>query len=91
MKVIFSANADQKLLEIYRYIAIENYAPDSAEKLITDIREQTKILADMPKIGRVFTDENTRFLVIKKHVIVYKIQKNNIIITQIYRAGENWR
>lgn len=45
----------------------------------------------MPKIGRVFADENTRFLVIRKHVIVYKIQKDNIIITQIHRAGENWR
>ncbi len=91
MKVIFSAAADRKLVEIYRYIAIENHAPESAEKLLADIREQVKILADMPKIGRVFTSENIRFIVIRKHVIVYKIKGNTVTITQIYSAGENWR
>ncbi len=91
MKVIFSVAADRKLVEIYRYIAIGNHAPESAEKLLADIREQVTILADMPKIGRVFTSENIRFLVIRKHVIVYKIKGNTVIITQIYGAGENWR
>ncbi len=91
MKVIFSAAADRKLIEIYRYIAIENHAPESAEKLLADIRKQVTILADMPKIGRVFTSENIRFIVIRKHVIVYKIKGDTVIITQIYGAGENWR
>ncbi len=50
MKVIFSKNADQKLLQIYHYIAIENHSPESAEKLIFDIREKTKMLTENPKI-----------------------------------------
>lgn len=91
MRVIFSARADKKLLAIYRYIAIENHAPESAEKLIADIREQVKILADMPNIGRVFTNKMIRFLVIRKHIIVYKIKDEAIIITQIHRPRENWR
>ncbi len=91
MKVIFSKNADQKLLQIYYYIAIENHSPESAEKLIFDIREKTKILAENPKIWTIFTDENTRFIVARNHVILYKIKGNQVIISQIFWAGENWR
>lgn len=91
MPVVFSKAADDKLLQIYHYIAIENHAPENAEKLMTAIREEVEILADMPRIGRILLDDLTRFIVVKNHVLVYEIHPDKILITQLFGAGENWR
>lgn len=91
MKVVFSKEVDYKLLQIHNYIALEQKAPENAEKLIKSIREEIKILENMPRMGRIFTDDLTRFFVIKNHTFVYEIRPEEIFITQVFGAGENWR
>ncbi len=92
MKVRFSQTAKETLVDIYRYIAVENYAPKSAEKLITEIENVTiSLLTDNPKLGRKFNGENIRFIVVKNYVILYEIEPEYITVVDIYRAGRNWR
>lgn len=91
MKVVFSAKAKSKLLSIYYYIAHEQQAPENAERLINQIKEQSQLLSVTPKIGTSLHGENKRFIVIKNHVLVYEIQKETVLIMQVYGKGENWR
>lgn len=93
MKVIFLPAAEQALVEIYHYIAVENHAPDSAAELLTELQETTlKMLSHSPEIGRRIDDElNIRFIVVRNYSIVYTVEKEHVAVMNIYRAGRNWR
>lgn len=93
MKVVFLQAAEQTLIEIYRYIAIENHAPESADKLIAELQEKTvSLLSHSPEIGRRIDDEfNIRFIVVRNYSVVYKVENDKISVMNIYRAGRNWR
>lgn len=92
MEVVFSQTAKQALIDIYRYIAIDNHAPENAEKLIMELEQTTlSLLSHSPKIGRKFSGDNIRFIVVRKHTILYKITAKHIRIINIYPAGSNWR
>lgn len=93
MKVVFLENAEQELVAIYRYIAVENNAPDSAEKLVSELEEKTvNLLSHSPEIGRRIDDEfNIRFIVVRNYSIVYKVENDRVSVMNIYRAGRNWR
>lgn len=93
MEVYFSQKALRSLSQIYHYIAVENHSPENAEKLIADIQEQVlSHLCHTPRLGRKLSDnENIRFIVVRKHTIVYKIHKRHITVSDIFSAGQNWR
>lgn len=93
MKVNFLDTAEQDLIEIYRYIGIENQSPENAEKLIYELEHRTVfLLSDFPEAGRRIDDkENIRFIVVKNYSVVYKIVNNQIFVMNFYRAGRNWR
>ncbi len=50
MKLFFSEKAEQFLFDLFEYIAIEKLAPDSAEKVITEIKQGVNKLKNFPKI-----------------------------------------
>lgn len=93
MEVYFSQKALRSLSQIYHYIAVENHSPENAEKLITDIQAQVvSHLSHTPYLGRKLThNENIRFIVVRKHAIVYKIHKKHVTVSDIFAAGRNWR
>lgn len=92
MRVILSDYALNKLGRMYEYIEREyDGAPQAYHKLNSAIDDAQSLLADNPKIGRVFHGENERFLVIGRYVFLYHIAANAIVIANIYGAGENWR
>ncbi len=93
MKVNFLETAEQDLIDVYRYIAVENHAPESAERLIQELEQKTvKMLSDFPQIGkRIDSSENIRFIVVRNYSVIYKIVENQIFIMNFYGAGRDWR
>ncbi len=89
--VYFSDIAEQDLIDIYYFIAIENQAPEQAERFLSELRETTiNVLSTTPLIGREYS-EGIRFIVHKRYVITYCVQGNDVIIAEIYAPGRNWR
>lgn len=91
MRVVFSEKADNKLLEIYFYIAYKKFAPENAERLIAQIREKSELLSSTPRIGTVLDGDKKRFFVVQNYILVYEIKEEVILIVQVYRASEDWR
>ncbi len=90
MKVIFSQKAKQSLADIYHYIAVVNQAPENAEKFIDELTKTANdLLSLFPNIGAK-ANKTTRYIVHKKYVITYRVKKEEVLITGIYR-GQNWR
>ncbi len=89
--VYFSDIAEQDLIDIYYFIAVENQAPEQADKFLTELRENTiNLLSANPYIGREHRN-GIRFIVHKKYTITYCIKGNDVIIVEIYAPGRNWR
>ncbi len=91
MKLFSSKEADEFLYNLFEYIAIEKQAPESANKVVSEIQEGIQILKESPKMGTKLKGENIRFLVIGNYVAVYEIAKTHITITNYYGKGQNWR
>jgi addiction module RelE/StbE family toxin len=62
MNLVFSPLSLRQLHEIQDYIADDN--PAAADKVVTRIRQSVEILADFPKLGRIWEDGPTRVLMV---------------------------
>jgi toxin ParE1/3/4 len=68
----FTPQAKADLQEINRYIAQDN--PDAARRLMVQIKEQCKILADFPEMGRLWEELNPplRSFPMENYLIFYR-------------------
>lgn len=55
-RVRFTPQAKEDLKAINRFIAQDN--PDAARRLVAQIEQQCKTLADFPNMGRLWTELN---------------------------------
>ena len=80
MKVVFSDRAKLRLRQIRRYIAEDN--PVAAERVTIRIRQTVELLADFPRIGRVWEDGATRALNVSglPYRIHYRIDEAAVIV-----------
>ncbi len=90
MEIIFSEAANRDLDNIYQYIS-ENFGNTLAKKVVDEFFSKIGLLTEQPQMGTFFDSPHTRFIVIKKNVVVYNIHDNHIIITRIYTKGKDWR
>lgn len=91
MNVYFSGFAEQDLIDIYHFIAIENHAQEQADKFISELRASViDQLSQFPKSGQALHN-NSRFITFKKYVITYFTKGGDVIITEIHPPGKNWR
>ena len=87
MKLIWTREALQKLNGIEDFIEINN--PERAEIFINYLIEQGELISQNPKIGRIVPEilnPEIREIIVKKYRIVYKINKNNIIILTVFEG-----
>jgi toxin ParE1/3/4 len=68
----FTPQAKADLQEINRYIAQDN--PDAARRLLVQIKEQCKTLADFPEMGRLWEELNPplRSFPVGNYLIFYR-------------------
>lgn len=90
MDVEWLEQALDKLVEITRYIEIEEGNPAAALKLSQEIRRATKALGDLPHMGRPGKLAGTRELVFRKRYIVpYTVEKNRVLILRVWHTSRD--
>ena len=83
-RVAWSRRALKDIEDIADYIAGDS--PTYAGIVIKKIANQTRMLAQFPRAGRKvpeFDDENVRELVVYSYRIIYRLQKDDIVIAAV--------
>jgi toxin ParE1/3/4 len=90
MKIVWSPQAGNDLLMLYRYIAKEN--PRAARALHSRIISRVLLLLKTPNIGRTGRVGGTRELVVSgtSYIIPYRILDDNIQILRVYHTARLW-
>ncbi len=90
MRIRYTSNARDCLVEIRDYIAREN--PQAARRVVTHIRNQTLLLAEQPSAGKPGRCEGTRELVINPYpyIVAYRIEDEEVQILAVVHTSRQW-
>ncbi len=86
MKIIYSIQAKKQLYSIKEYISLDSRK--NAIEYLSKIKNKIEILSFYPYIGKVnstFNLDYIRDFVVFGYKIIYKINKENILILAIYK------
>ena len=89
-RYIFSKKAEEDLIDIYRY-GFLNHSERQANQYSDSLKEKCQFLADTPLLCRE-RDEFTppvRIHTHKRHLIIYKITEDHILIIRILHERMN--
>jgi plasmid stabilization system protein ParE len=92
MNLSWSQTAKNDLQGIWDYIA--NDSVYYADKFIDELLSTANVLEDHPRIGRVVPeigDQNTREIVYRSYRIMYLIQEEEIIVTQVTHGARDFK
>ena len=84
-KVVFSDSARDDLQSIVAYTK-ESWGKAQAVSYVSGLRKQTKILAEMPTIGRIYSPykrQEIRVFSYGKHLIYYCQQSHGITVIHV--------
>ena len=87
---VFSKEAENDLVGIYRYGFI-NCGENKADLYIEALKEKCQFIADMPNLcpDRDEFNPSVKIHHHKKHLIIYVIETDGILIVRVYE--NNWR
>ena len=90
MRIRYTTQARDDLVEIHSYIANENRV--AAAKVIRTIREQIRILVDHPHIGRRGQIDGTRELIISHYpyILAYRVIGETIEIVTVWHTARDY-
>lgn len=81
-QIVWSDSALERIAEFLDYIGEEN--PAAAHRMLEDLRDRVRVLADFPRLGRPLADDvdpGLRRLVLGNHVLVYRIHEASQTVT----------
>ena len=81
--------AEDDLVEIWRYVALDNAA--AATRLLDQIAERIQQLSTFPELGAVRTDvaEDARMLTVGRYVVLYRITTRRIEIVRVVHGARD--
>jgi toxin ParE1/3/4 len=87
-KIQFTEPAEEDLISALRYISDVLKAPAAAQKLLTEIEEQLKVLENMPFSCPLVHDEylamkGIRFLIVNNYLLFYILKEEEGIVSVI--------
>lgn len=95
-KVIYTQEAEQDLVNIYRYIAINLQVPETAKKQTDRIMTAIEGLNEFPLRHKLYQEDpwhskGLRILPVDNYVVFYIAleQKNTVVIVRIMYGGRN--
>lgn len=90
MRVEWTAAAEESLLAIARYIAVET--PRAALAVYEEIRRQVANLAEHPEIGRPGRVRGTRELVITRtpFIAAYRVKQEAVTVLAVLHGRQRW-
>ena len=86
MKIVYSSLTKEQLYNIKEYISLDNKKNEII--FLSKIKNKIEILATYPYLGKInttFNLDNIRDFVIFGYKIIYKINKESILILSIYK------
>ena len=87
MKLNWSKESLERLLEIEEFIAIDNV--EKAEEFINFLITESLLIEKNPEIGRIvpeFSDSSIRELILKGYRLVYRITDDRIDILTVFEG-----
>lgn len=92
MVIIWSNPAREDLRLIYQYIAHDSKR--YAKRVTQDIADKTKVLVDLPSLGRVVPEigeENVREIGMYSYRIMYEVMSEAIVIHGVIHKRRHFR
>jgi len=86
MRHRITARAERDLKDIYRY-TVETFGHNQAEKYLRELDAVFELLGDYPNMGRAYEGRTQQF-VHGKHIILYRIGTDEIIIGRIFHGAQ---
>jgi addiction module RelE/StbE family toxin len=91
----YSKESKQDLIGIKQYIKYNLQEPETAQKLISKIRNEINNLKNNPEMYAIIDDELIKKLEIRKmivdnYIVFYRIKNNNIEIVRVMYGRRNW-
>ncbi len=91
----YSKEAKQDLIDIKKYIKYNLQEPNTAQKLITKIRNQINSLKSNPEIYAIIDDDiikklEIRKLIVDNYIVFYRMKNNDLEIVRIMYGRRNW-
>lgn len=91
----YSKESKQDLIGIKQYIKYNLQEPETAQKLISNIRKEINNLKNNPEIHAVIDDDilkklEIRKLIVDNYIVFYRILANNIQIVRVMYGRRNW-
>ena len=91
----YSKESKQDLIGIKQYIKYNLQEPETAQKLISEIRNEINNLKHNPEIYQIIDDNlikkiEIRKLIVNNYIVFYRIKKENIEIVRIMYGRRNW-
>ena len=86
MKIAYSESANNQLIQIKEFIALDNNKV--ANEYLIKIKEKIEILSQFPYVGKINTTlniYNIRDFVVLGYKVIYKINSKDIVILAIYK------
>jgi len=95
MTIIFTAEAERRLREIFNYYNL-NASRKVALKIVNEIITETEILEAKPYIGireplLVNRRFNYFFIIIKNYKVIYRLSEELIIVSTVFDTRQNPR
>jgi len=93
MNIIITANVRRRFIQIYYYYCDKNL-PEVAIRIRKYIEERMLVLEQFPRIGAIEEQLSNlglghRYLVEGNYKIIYRIDGENIYITDIFHASQD--
>lgn len=86
MRHRITQRAERDLKDIYRY-TVETFGHVQAEKYLRELDAVFEILGDYPNMGRIYEGRTHQF-VHGKHIILYRVGSNEIVIGRIFHGAQ---
>ena len=79
------------LRDIWRHIAVENYSPDAADRLVDRITDVFALLAGEPLLGEARDDlaPGVRCFVVGSYLVLYSPTKHGVRVIQVVPAARD--
>jgi toxin ParE1/3/4 len=89
-RLIWSDDAEQDLLSIWRYGADE-WSPTAADDHLHDIEATCRMLQDVPELGKSRSElvRGARSILVDPHIIFYRISAQAIEVLRVLHQRED--
>lgn len=93
--VLFTPDAAEDIINTRNYIADVLKNPEAADRLVQKLMDNAADLSDNPEIGmklssRFGIETDYRYLVLDKHIIVYRIDDSNVRIIRVFNGRQDY-